>query len=87
MDKIVRSKNLTFDGARISIYRDYPAEVAKKLNAFRETKRILRELIDLRYTLRYPATLRVTHDNQDHFFKNPQNALDFVQRIKNQEED
>ncbi|XP_078269195.1 uncharacterized protein LOC144601118 [Rhinoraja longicauda] len=81
MQKASRNRKLDLKGHRISIYRDYPAEVARKRKAFNETKSILREVADLKYGVSYPATLRVTYDKKEHFFTDPVKALDFAKKI------
>ena len=68
MAKIVRSRNLTYEGDKISIYRDYPAEVSRKRNAFKETKRILKEVKNLKYGIEVPSYLKSYSQPERIFF-------------------
>lgn len=83
MKKIVRSSQLLFEGVRFSIYRDYPAEVFKKRVLFTETKRILKNVPDLRYSLLYPARLRVTYKSKELFFTDHEKALEYAKEVGN----
>lgn len=83
MKKIVRSGQLLFEGVRFSIYRDYPAEVFKKRVLFTETKRILKNVPDLRYSLLYPARLRVTYKSKELFFTDHEKALEYAKEVGN----
>ena len=48
MKIIIRKRNLKYEGDNISIFRDYPAEVAKRRSLFTETRGILRNIKDTR---------------------------------------
>ncbi|XP_055497228.1 uncharacterized protein LOC129700673 [Leucoraja erinacea] len=87
MKKMVRSRDLLFEGDKISIFRDYPVEVTRKRVLFTETRRKLKNIQDLRYGLMYPATLRVTYKWKEYFFTDHKEALDFAQDIENKTDD
>lgn len=57
MTKIAGNRNLSFEGDRISIFRDNPVEVVKRRALFNETRGILKKIPNLRYGLMYPAKL------------------------------
>ncbi|XP_078258708.1 LINE-1 type transposase domain-containing protein 1 isoform X2 [Rhinoraja longicauda] len=83
MRKMVRGGQLLFEGARFSIYRDYPVEVHKKRVQFIETKRILKKVPDLRYSLLYPARLRVSYKSKVHFFTDHEKAMEYAKEVGN----
>lgn len=69
----------TSDGDRIRVLPDYTQAVSKQRAAFSEVRNLLRGCTGVRYGLRYPATLRIsTTDGQEHTFKDPKPAKDFV---------
>lgn len=83
MKKSVRSGQLFFEGERFSIYRDYSTEVFKKRMLFNETKRILKSVPDLKYSLLYPAKLRVTYNSNVFFFTEHEKALEYAKVVGN----
>lgn len=87
MRKIGKSRNLIYEGDKISVFRDYPVEVAKKRALFTETRRILKNIKNLRYGLLYPATLRVSYEKKEYFFIKHTEAFEFAKNIEDKIED
>ncbi|KAF3845670.1 hypothetical protein F7725_002748 [Dissostichus mawsoni] len=58
MKKVISTRDLTFQGQRIQIFRDLPTEVVKRRAAFTPTRKILRDKPGVRFGLLYPAKLR-----------------------------
>ena len=90
MKIIIRKRNLKYEGDNISIFRDYPAEVAKRRALFTETRRILRDIKgikEIRYGLVYPAILRVTYEKKDYRFIKHTAALEFARKIQKKAEE
>lgn len=82
MEIIRRARNatLTFQGQSFSIYQDFAPTVAKQRAAFGDVKRQLRDHPDVKYGLRFPARLWLTHEGRDHSFDTPEKAMAFVHR-------
>ncbi|KAF3856936.1 hypothetical protein F7725_017659 [Dissostichus mawsoni] len=74
MKKVISTRDLTFKGQRIQIFRDLPTEVVKRRAAFTPTRRILRDKPGVRFGLLYPAKLRVSHKGSERFFTDPEEA-------------
>lgn len=62
-------------------------EVARKRALFTDTRRILKNIKELRYGLMFPATLRVTNKGREYFFIKHTEALEFAKNIENKTED
>lgn len=76
-----RSSPLLHQGKRVHIFPDFTPTVAKQRAAFIRVKRELHACADVKFGLRYPATLHITTANgQTHRFDNPDRALEFVQK-------
>lgn len=67
---------LTFQGARIHIYPDFSVALINKRRQFDTVKKKLRDA-DIRYSLRYPCTLRVIVDGKPKFFRSADEAETF----------
>lgn len=81
LKKAAERSPLLHNGKRISVFADYTTAVAKKRASFGEVKRQLRACSGVKYGLIYPATLRLTlQDNSTHRFEDPTLAADFVQK-------
>uniref|UniRef100_A0A3B1JIU5 L1 transposable element RRM domain-containing protein n=1 Tax=Astyanax mexicanus TaxID=7994 RepID=A0A3B1JIU5_ASTMX len=72
---------LQFQGHKILIFPDYTSAVIEKRRQFAETLGVLREM-KITHSLRFPARLQVTFDNQLHTFLEPSGARVFVESIK-----
>lgn len=72
IQKVMSSKNLTFRGQRIQIFRDFPLEVVRCRAAFTPARRMLRDKPGVRFGLLYPAKLRVSHNGSERFFTDPE---------------
>lgn len=70
---------LQFKGSRIHIFPDYPPSVVRARAAFSEVKKLLRGRDGIRYGLRHPARLRITHNGTEKEFCDPAEALAYVQ--------
>ncbi|KAF3836074.1 hypothetical protein F7725_028632 [Dissostichus mawsoni] len=62
MKKVISTRDLTFQGQRIQIFRDLPTEVVKRRAAFTPTRKTLRDKPGVRFGLLYPDKLRVSHN-------------------------
>ncbi|KAG7519808.1 hypothetical protein JOB18_016446 [Solea senegalensis] len=72
---------LSYNGHHIGIFPDYTASVAKARAAFTDVRKALRGRKEIRYGLFYPARLRITHQDEDKEFVDPQKAMDYVKKI------
>lgn len=72
------------NGKRLYIFPDYTLAVAKRRAAFIKVKKELHSCGDVKFGLRYPASLHITMSNgRTHRFENPDEALEFIhQRLK-----
>lgn len=62
-----------FNGTKISFYPDFSAEVQRRRSKFADVKKRLQRL-QLKYVMLFPAKLRITAGDQNHFFENAQDA-------------
>lgn len=73
---------LMYNGKRIHVFPDFTPTVAKQRAAFTNAKRMLAQCANVKYGLRYPATLHVTtSDGQTHKLDSPEAALDFAKKL------
>uniref|UniRef100_A0A667Z7D9 L1 transposable element RRM domain-containing protein n=1 Tax=Myripristis murdjan TaxID=586833 RepID=A0A667Z7D9_9TELE len=72
---------LSYNGHRIAIFPDYTASVAKARAAFMDVRRALRGRKGICYGLLYPARLRITHQDEDKEFVDPQKAMDYQDMV------
>ena len=78
-------KNISYNGNGIRIFEDFSVAVAKKRSAFNDIKSLLYKR-GVRFGMLYPARLRITYDNREHFFNSPADAEAFYQeRIRTPE--
>ena len=63
-------------GARIHIFPDFSAALINKRRQFDTVKKKLRDA-DIRYSLRYPSTLRVIVDGKPKLFRSADEAEAF----------
>ncbi|KAK7926272.1 hypothetical protein WMY93_008582 [Mugilogobius chulae] len=80
MKKVMGTKELVYQGDKIRIFRDLLAEVAKRRAMFTPVRRMLRDKPGVRYGLLYPAKLRISHDDTEKFFTDPEEARRYVAR-------
>ncbi|KAK5933269.1 hypothetical protein CgunFtcFv8_013763 [Champsocephalus gunnari] len=66
MQKGISTRDLTFQGQRIQIFRDLPTEVVKRRAAFTPTRR---------------TRLRASHNGSERFFADPEEARQYAQRL------
>lgn len=66
-------------GKRISFFQDLSQDVIQKHKKFDGVKKKLQEK-GLRYTMVYPAVLRVVADNVRHIFPSPEEVMDFISK-------
>lgn len=74
-------KSVLFENHSIRIYPDHSAETHRQQRLFDPVKRQLQSM-GLRYGLLYPATMVVTYNGQQHFFKTVLDAEAFVKKIQ-----
>lgn len=70
-------RELFFRGCTIHIYPDYSAGVLQKRREFNNIKKKLREL-NIKYSLLYPATLKVIIDGKSRLFRCPEDVETFL---------
>lgn len=68
-----QKKTVLCDGVRFFVDHDYPIEVLKKRNEYREAKLILRER-RIKFQTPYPSKLRVFYDNGTRIYKDASEA-------------
>lgn len=67
-------------GARIHVYPDFSAGLVKKRRQFDAVKKSLR-VADMKYSLMYPAKLRVMVEGKPKIFSSPEEAESFFQHL------
>lgn len=73
---------LMYKGQRVHIFPDFTPSVAKQRAGFITVKRVLAQCANVKFGLRYPATLHVTTPNgQAQKFNDPRLAMDFAQEL------
>lgn len=71
---------LSFDGGRISIFPDFPAEVSSQRKQFDGAREKLRAK-GIKYGLLYPARLIFTHEKTKKIFSSPQEAESYIDSL------
>lgn len=72
---------LLYNGKRVFIFPDFTPSVAKQRAAFSKVKKELHACGNVKFGLRYPATLHITvSGGQTHKFVDPDRALEFVNK-------
>ncbi|CAB1422910.1 unnamed protein product [Pleuronectes platessa] len=75
------SSPLLHNGERVQIFRDFTPTVARRRAAFVQVKRELHACANVKFGLRYPATLHTTMSGgQTHRFEDLDQALQFVNK-------
>lgn len=81
-DRILRlssqKKQLFYKEKRVHIFPDFAPEVAKRRAAFAEARQLLRNRKDVKFGLRFPATFRITFNNEENSFTVPGEAVSFI---------
>ncbi|ROL48201.1 hypothetical protein DPX16_22801, partial [Anabarilius grahami] len=76
-----QSSPLLFNGKKLSIFPDFAPSVAKKRTAFASVKKELHSCPNVKFGLRFPATLQITLPGGEvHRFEDPNLALVFVRK-------
>ncbi|KAI7812581.1 hypothetical protein IRJ41_004791 [Triplophysa rosa] len=81
MDTARQLKEVRFEGKRIYFFQDFSAETQRKRLGFDEARKRLRDM-GLRYSLTYPAALRITADNSVKVFNSPEKAMAFIDALR-----
>uniref|UniRef100_A0A671UH91 L1 transposable element RRM domain-containing protein n=1 Tax=Sparus aurata TaxID=8175 RepID=A0A671UH91_SPAAU len=76
----IRKGDLSFQGSRVYIYPDFSAGVLEKRRQFDPVKKKLREL-DIKYSLQYPALLRVIYDGTSTLYRTPTEVETFLSKV------
>ena len=71
---------IKIENTRVMFFPDYTLAVQHQRNTFLKVKRKLRE-INYRYSLLFPARLRVEANGKTHFFTEPQHVWDWLESI------
>uniref|UniRef100_A0A3B3DZ89 L1 transposable element RRM domain-containing protein n=1 Tax=Oryzias melastigma TaxID=30732 RepID=A0A3B3DZ89_ORYME len=74
--------DLLFDGVQVYIYPDYSAALLERRRLFDPIKIKLREK-NIQYSLRYPASLRISIDGKFTSFRCPKDAEVFLRSLPN----
>ncbi len=69
---------LSYRGKRVHIFPDYALEVVKKRAAFTDVKRLLKDIPDVKFGLRFPAKLWITFQGQEKSFDDPKLAMSYI---------
>lgn len=80
LQKVMKSKSLTYRGQRIQVFRDFPPTVVKRRAAFTPARKLLRDQPGVKFGLLYPAKLRVTHNGKETTFTDPEEARLYAER-------
>uniref|UniRef100_A0A087X5T4 L1 transposable element RRM domain-containing protein n=1 Tax=Poecilia formosa TaxID=48698 RepID=A0A087X5T4_POEFO len=88
-DKVLRSARdkgtVLLDNNRVSFYPDYSIEVQRKMLAFNEVKKKVREK-NIEYATRYPAKLRIRHGGGFKLFSAPSEVETFLSSVQDEEQ-
>uniref|UniRef100_A0A3P9B155 L1 transposable element RRM domain-containing protein n=1 Tax=Maylandia zebra TaxID=106582 RepID=A0A3P9B155_9CICH len=68
---------IVWKGMRVLFFQDYAQEVQEKRRKFDEVRRLLQQY-KIGYSLRFPAVMTFSVDNQYHQFSNPAEAKQFL---------
>ncbi|KAL6477058.1 hypothetical protein MHYP_G00155570 [Metynnis hypsauchen] len=67
---------------RFAVFPHYTAKVARARAAFSEARKLLREVEGVRYSLLFPARLRITYNGTQHLFtSSPVEAKGFISSL------
>ncbi|KAL7880308.1 hypothetical protein SRHO_G00025620 [Serrasalmus rhombeus] len=66
---------------RFAVFPDYTAKVARARAAFNEARKLPRDVEAVRYSLLFPARLRITHNGTLHIFTSPGEAKGFISSL------
>lgn len=72
-----KKKQIIWKGMRVRFFQDYAQEVQEKRRKFDEVRRLLQQC-NIGYSLRFPAVMTFSVDNQYHQFSNPAEAKQFL---------
>ncbi|XP_052314716.1 uncharacterized protein LOC127906535 [Oncorhynchus keta] len=75
-----RNTTLSFQGQSFSIYQDYSPTVSRQRAAFGQAKPVLWDHPSVKYGLRVPARLWISHEGKDYTFESPDEAMAHIQR-------
>ena len=74
--------SLEYDGQKLSIYPDVPAELREQQAKFNEIRGLLRNTT-IKYGVVHPAKLLITFNEETHSFLKAEDAMEFyVEKIK-----
>lgn len=80
-DKILRLArergNMQYGNTNVAAFPDFSNEVQKQRQQYQEVKRRLR-ILHLKYSMLYPARLRVEEDGRTHFFNDSKSASEWL---------
>lgn len=77
--------NIPIDNVKVAIFPDFSTEVQKRRQNFTEAKRRLR-IKNLKYSMLFPARLRVEDDGRAVFFDTPEDTIAWLERRDNRKE-
>lgn len=69
---------LRFNGQPIAIFPDFTTSVARARAAFTEVRKLLREQEGVRFGIRFPARLCITHNGEEKEFLDAAKAMEYV---------
>ncbi|KAL6480308.1 hypothetical protein MHYP_G00113410 [Metynnis hypsauchen] len=66
---------------RFAVFPDYTAKVARARAAFNEARKLLQDVEGVRYSLLFPAQLRITYNGTQHLFTSPVESKGFISSL------
>uniref|UniRef100_H3ACQ4 L1 transposable element RRM domain-containing protein n=1 Tax=Latimeria chalumnae TaxID=7897 RepID=H3ACQ4_LATCH len=79
LQKAREKQNIVWEYNKIAFFQDLSKEIQLKRKAFMESKRQLR-VLGVKYTMAYPATLRIQHEGIRHSFQSPESVISFIKQ-------
>ena len=80
LKKAAAQRRITYEGEKILIFPDLPPSIVKRRALFKPARDLMRDKPGVRFGTLYPAKLRVTMAGKDHYFTDPDKALEFARQ-------
>uniref|UniRef100_H3AK62 L1 transposable element RRM domain-containing protein n=1 Tax=Latimeria chalumnae TaxID=7897 RepID=H3AK62_LATCH len=77
--KAREKQNIVWENNKIAFFQDLSKEVQLKRKAFTESRCQLR-ILGVKYTMAYPATLRIQHKGIRHSFQSPHAVISYIKQ-------
>lgn len=79
--KAAQARDVYYKEEKILIFPDLPPAIVKQRARFSRAKDLLRDRQDVRYGFQFPATLRITYQNKEQRFTDPEEAAVYAERL------